>query len=93
VYVWVSQDAERPWYVGKAGKGLKTRCAQWTAGFQGTTSQRESATVKPDRKPATGLAMAARVRKRPSGSVKLWARAAGRISMLGQTGSLVSGEE
>lgn len=91
LYVWLSKGQQFPWYVGKAGKGLKARWGQWTNGFYGTADQREK--FASGARPATGLGMAERIRRQPAGSVEVWARSAGTITLLGISGTLVSAEE
>ncbi|KQM67397.1 hypothetical protein ASE75_00025 [Sphingomonas sp. Leaf17] len=91
LYVWLNNGQEFPWYVGKAGKGLKTRWDQWISGFYATAAERRK--LADHAKATTGLAMAERIRRQPAGSVELWARPAGSITLLGLSGTLVSAEE
>lgn len=91
LYVWLSTGQEFPWYVGKAGKGLKTRWDQWVGGFHATAAERQK--FADHAKATTGLAMADRIRRQSAGSVEVWARPAGSITLLGLSGTLVSAEE
>lgn len=91
LYVWLSKGQASPWYVGKAGNGLRARWRQWTDGFYGTANEREK--FASGGKPATGLGMAERIRRQPARSVEVWARPAGTITLLGISGTLVSAEE